>query len=610
MDLPKWEIAVSEERKSGTHPKLAVSGWFLLNGFVVASWVAHIPRQATALEIPPDTLGLVLLGMAVGSILGMTAAPTAIRRFGADRAAWAAGVVFALLIPFPLLAGSVVALGLSLVLLGAFHGLLDVTMNAAAAQYERDLGRPVMSAFHGWFSVGMVVGVTGGSAALAAGLAPVGHAAVVVGIGVVLLLVCRPGALSTPAGPTGTREDRQNAVDHRAYALAAIAFVCLFLEGAMADWAGLLAVEFGAGPAVAPLAYAAFTVAWAGGRFLGDRLTASVGDVAIVRAGGLLTTIGTGFALLAGSPIGVAIGCAVAGLGLANAVPVLFRAAAGADPAGRGLALVTGIGYTGFLVGPPLVGFTAASAGLPRAMLLVVAGGLILSFGANVLRRRRSGTAERAGIDCRAVLFDMDGTLVDSTIACEVLWREWAARVGVDPAPILAVHHGRRPEETLRLTYPEHATAETADWLQTRQIGVTDGLKAVAGAAALLDALADRPWAVVTSASRALAESRLRAVGLWRGGLLIGADDVVEGKPSPEGYLAAARALGVSPGECVVVEDAPAGVEAGTRAGMAVVAVTTTHAPAALATPHVVRDLASVSATLGHEGGIRLVLIG
>ncbi|WP_171471129.1 HAD-IA family hydrolase [Frigoriglobus tundricola] len=602
---------MSEERRSTTNLKVAISGWFLLNGFVVASWVAHIPRQATALEIPPDTLGLVLLGMAVGSILGMTVAPTAIRRVGADRAAWMAGIVYTLLIPLPLLAGSVVALGLSLVLLGAFHGLLDVTMNAAAARYERDLGRPVMSAFHGWFSVGMVVGVTGGSAALAAGLAPAAHAAIVVGIGVGLLLMCRPTARSTPDGPTVARETRPRTVDHRAYALAAIAFVCLFLEGAMADWAGLLAVAFGAGPAVAPLAYAAFTAAWAGGRFLGDRLTASVGDVVIVRTGGLLAAVGVGFALLAASPGGVAIGCAVAGLGLANAVPVLFRAAAGTDPAGRGLALVTGIGYAGFLVGPPLVGFTAAAVGLPRAMLLVVAGGVLLSFGANALRRRRPAVATGpAGIDCRAVLFDMDGTLVDSALACEVLWREWAARVGVDPAPILAVHHGRRPEETLRLTYPEHATAETADWLQTRQIGVTDGLKAVAGAAALLDALADRPWAVVTSASRALAESRLRAVGLWRGGLLIGADDVTEGKPSPEGYLAAARALGVSPGECVVLEDAPAGVEAGTRAGMAVVAVTTTHAPTALATPHVVRDLAGVSATLDDKGGIRLVLIG
>lgn len=595
--------------ESAAKSRMAVSGWFLLNGFVVASWVAHIPRQATALEIPPDTLGLVLLGMAVGSILGMTTAPTAIRRIGADRAAWITGIIFALLIPLPILAGSITFLGVSLVVLGAFHGLLDVTMNAAAARCERALGRPVMSAFHGWFSVGMVVGVTGGSALLAVGFTPLGHAVLVVGIGIFLVFTCRPAARPQSDAPVVAHASPRDTISHRAYTLAAIAFVCLFLEGAMADWAGLLAVAFGAGPTVAPLAYAAFTATWAGGRFLGDRLTASVGDVVIVRVGGLLAAIGVGLAVLAGSPIGVAIGCAVAGFGLANAVPLLFRAAAGTDSAGRGLALVTGIGYTGFLVGPPLVGFTAAAVGLPRAMLLVVAGGVLLSLGANALRRRKT-LAAPTRIDCRAVLFDMDGTLVDSTVACEVLWREWAARVGVDPDPILAVHQGRRPEETLRLTYPEHATPETAELVQTRQIGVTDGLKPVAGAEALLNALAGRPWAVVTSASRALAESRLRAVGLWREGLLIGADDVIEGKPSPEGYLAAARALGVSPGECVVVEDAPAGIEAGTRAGMAVIAVTTTHAPAALATPHVIRDLAAVSATLGHAGGIRLVLIG
>ncbi|WP_020470300.1 HAD-IA family hydrolase [Zavarzinella formosa] len=600
---------MNTERGLGVSSRLAISGWFLLNGFVVASWVAHIPRQATALEIPPDTLGLVLLGMAVGSILGMTAAPAAIRRFGPGRAAWVAGVVFALLIPLPLLAGSVVALGLSLVLLGILHGFLDVTMNAAAAICERHLGRPVMSAFHGWFSLGMVAGVTAGSAALAVGLAPAGHAAVVAGLGVTLMMMCRPAASSKSDAPVVTRVEHHDSVNHRAYALAAIAFVCLFLEGAMADWAGLLAVTFGAGPSVAPLAYAAFTVAWAGGRFLGDRLTASVGDMMIVRAGGLLAAAGVGFALLIGSPVGVAVGCAITGLGLANAVPVLFRAAAGTDPAGRGLALVTGIGYAGFLVGPPLVGFTAAAVGLPRAMLLVVVSGVLLSLGAVALRRRPKATVtKQIGIDCRAILFDMDGTLVDSTLACETLWREWAARAGVDPAPILAIHHGRRPEETLRLTYPEHATAEAAGWIQQHQIGVIDGLKPVVGAAELLDSLADRPWAVVTSASRALAESRLRAVGLWRGVLLIGADDVAEGKPSPEGYLAAARALGVQPGECVVVEDAPAGVEAGKRAGMAVVAVTTTHAPTALATPHVVRDLAGVSATPDAEGIIRLAL--
>jgi hypothetical protein len=394
---------MAEDRLVPPIRQRVITGWFALNGFVVASWVAHIPRVSAALGVPPGTLGLALLCMAAGSVLGMVVAPWAIRRTGAGRAAWVGALAFALLLPLPLSAGSVLALAAGLLLFGAAHGLLDVAMNQAAADHEQTLGRPVMAGFHGWFSVGMVAGVGVGAAALLIGIPPLIHAAIVI----VLAL----GALSTelPLGwraagggrrekncllpPPSTRHPPPQSVA----ALAGVAFICLFLEGAMADWSGLLAVAFGAGPAAAPLAYCAFTACWAVGRFVGDRLTTQTGDVFIVRAGGVLTAIGVGLGLVGATPIWVMAGCALTGLGIANVVPLLFRAAARATSDGRGLAIVTGVGYAGFLVGPPLVGFAANAVGLPRAMWVVVVGGLALAIGAAVLRRQTT-------FNCRAVL--------------------------------------------------------------------------------------------------------------------------------------------------------------------------------------------------------------
>jgi hypothetical protein len=368
-----------------------ISAWFFLNAFLVASWVAHVPRLKEDLHTSPGPLSLALLCMAFGSGIGMALAPGTIGRFGAGRAAWGSGVAFALLLPAPLLAGSVPGLGLALLAFGTAHGLMDVAMNTAAAAAERALGRPVMSFFHAWFSVGMVAGVLAAVGALAVGLSPAGHAGAVMALTAAGLLLSRPVSQGSAAVPLGAHPVLAAVANRRVVALAGLAFVCLFLEGAMADWAGLLAAAFGATPETAPLAYVAFTATWAAGRFVGDRLTQAAGDTALVGAGGLATAGGVAFGVAAGTPHAVAAGCAAAGLGLANAVPILFRAGAAADPAGRGagLAVVTSVGYVGFLVGPPLIGWAAEVAGLPRAMLLVAAGGVLLAAGALWVARVR-----------------------------------------------------------------------------------------------------------------------------------------------------------------------------------------------------------------------------
>jgi sugar-phosphatase len=173
-----------------------------------------------------------------------------------------------------------------------------------------------------------------------------------------------------------------------------------------------------------------------------------------------------------------------------------------------------------------------------------------------------------------AFLFDMDGTMIDSTTVAERVWSEWAVRNGVDPAALLAVVHGVRAEDTIRRFAREGADidAETARLTQA-EIAAVDGILAVPGIEAFIANLAADQWAVVTSAPRDLAVRRFEAAGLPVPPTMVTAEDVERGKPDPEGYLKAAARLGVPIGECLVFEDAPAGIAAGRAAGADVVVV-------------------------------------
>src|SRR5438105_5511045 len=185
-------------------------------------------------------------------------------------------------------------------------------------------------------------------------------------------------------------------------------------------------------------------------------------------------------------------------------------------------------------------------------------------------------------MSCRAVLFDLDGVLVDSRECIELIWHAWAAAGGLDPADFLRVAHGRRIAETLRLVAPQLDAAAEAAVLDAMEEVETRGLRAAPGAAALLRQLSEAQRAIVTSGSRAVATLRLRTAGLPTPGVFVTAGDVERRKPDPEGYLMAARRLGVAPADCVVVEDSPPGVAAGRAAGMRVIAVLTTYPAAAL----------------------------
>jgi sugar-phosphatase len=179
---------------------------------------------------------------------------------------------------------------------------------------------------------------------------------------------------------------------------------------------------------------------------------------------------------------------------------------------------------------------------------------------------------------CDAILFDMDGTLVDSTLCVEGIMGRWAQKHGLDRDLVVELSHGRRTIDCVREVVPHLDVEEEANAIDVEELITKEGLVAVPGAQRLLSKLKPHQWAIVTSASRALATFRLRCLGLPLPEVLISGDDVAKGKPDPEGYLKAASRLGVSPDRCVVVEDAPVGILAGRSAGMSVLALTTTFA--------------------------------
>jgi mannitol-1-/sugar-/sorbitol-6-phosphatase len=180
-------------------------------------------------------------------------------------------------------------------------------------------------------------------------------------------------------------------------------------------------------------------------------------------------------------------------------------------------------------------------------------------------------------LKCEAVLFDLDGVLIDSMACIERHWRRWATKHELDAEKILAVAHGRRTVETIRLIAPRLSVEEEAAELEEASAGDTDGLKKIEGALQLLQSIPKTAWAIATSGNRQTAMTRLNFALLPVPFALITADDVINGKPHPEAYLMAASQLGVEAEKCVVIEDAPAGIQAARAANMQVIAVASTH---------------------------------
>ncbi len=179
--------------------------------------------------------------------------------------------------------------------------------------------------------------------------------------------------------------------------------------------------------------------------------------------------------------------------------------------------------------------------------------------------------------ECDAVLFDLDGVLVDSIECIERIWHEWATKHKINYTELMKVAHGRRTVETVRLIAPHLDPDEELEALEGEESTSLEGVRKIDGAVALLQALPETNWAVVTSGSRRTATARIKFAGLPMPRVLVTSDDVERGKPAPDAYLLAATKLQIAPQHCLVIEDAPAGIKAAHAASMPAIAIATTY---------------------------------
>jgi MFS family permease len=358
-----------------TAARRAVTVAFFAHGALFGTWVGRIPAIRGDLGLGDGELGLALFGGTVGGVLVLPVAGWLVAREG-SRATVVLGLpCFAALLPLLALAPNLPLLALALLGFGAAGGALDVAMNAHGLAVEGRLSGPILSTLHAGWSLGGLAGA--GAAGLAAwgDLDPVWHfcaaAGALGGAGLATSRLLLPAAADRPEqAPRLSRPPRV------LLPLAVLAFCGLFAEAAAADWSAVyLAGPVGSSPGLAALGFAAFSTAMAVFRLVGDRLTTHLGPVVLTRRGGLVACGGLALALLVQEPAACLAGFALMGAGLAALVPIVFRSAGSIPglPAGIGLAALTSVGYSAFIVGPPTVGFTSEALGLTAALWIVVA---------------------------------------------------------------------------------------------------------------------------------------------------------------------------------------------------------------------------------------------
>jgi predicted MFS family arabinose efflux permease len=367
----RLNLKMSAKPISKSQARAAIAAIFFLNGFGFASWVSRIPAVRHALNLTDGALGTALLAIAVGALVAFPLTGRSSTINGARTLTIATGLAYCVVLPGPTFASGLTTLALLLFFFGAANGAMDVSMNALAVEVEAFVGKPIMSSFHGMWSIGGLAGAGAGALFAKHDISPQLHLMVVA-----LIVAVAIAAARRWLPPSQSRQSPESVAhftrpERAMVGLSGIIFCAFLIEGAMADWSAVLLHDsLHTTAASAALGYAAFSLAMTSMRFAGDRLVIKWGAVRLLRSTNVVAALVLAVALWVQRVGLTMLAFILIGLGMATVAPLVFRAAArrARHGAGHGIAAMATVGYGGFLVGAPLVGWLAQASSLPAAL--------------------------------------------------------------------------------------------------------------------------------------------------------------------------------------------------------------------------------------------------
>ncbi|MDT5220099.1 MAG: hypothetical protein QOF15_2204 [Mycobacterium sp.] len=354
--------------------KIGVTATFIAHAVVFSSWAAHIPQVKAELGLSDGALGTALFGAPLGSVAATVFSHWALPRWGSHRLVPVMVVGYALAGMTVGLATSGLWLFASLALWGTFQGALDVAMNTQAGTVERRARSPIMSRFHGMWSVGALLGALIGAACVSVGIGLESQLTVLGAVVSVVVLALTRHLVADDAAVAAldVHGGKRNWMNKTVAILAAVAFASFLCEGTATDWsANYVRNVVDASDGVSALSYAAYTLAMVVIRLGGMHLHSRVSARRLLPALALLAAVGMSVTLAAANPVVSVLGFACVGAGVALLVPTAFSAAYSAGSGGSSIAFVAATGWVGYLLGPPLIGHLAQWVGLSAALLTI-----------------------------------------------------------------------------------------------------------------------------------------------------------------------------------------------------------------------------------------------